>query len=51
MRKIRGTLGTKIKREELKLSMGETNMVMDEVKVVTYEDALNIALKVLEELY
>jgi len=51
MRKVRGTLGTKIKREELKLGMGETNIEMDEGKVVTYEDALNIALKVLEELY
>ena len=51
MRKTRDTLRTKIKREELKPDMGETNIEMDEVKVVTYEDALNIALKVLEELY
>ena len=51
MRKVRDTLGTKIKREELKPGMEEINVEMDEVKVVTYEDALNIALKVLEELY
>jgi len=45
------TLGMKIKREELKPGMEETNVGMDEVKVVTYEDAFNIALKVLEGLY
>lgn len=44
MRKIRDTLGIKIEREELKPNM-------EEVKVVTYEDALNIALKALERLY
>ena len=51
MRKIRDTLEVKIEREELKPSMEEVNIGMEEVKVVTYEDALNIALKVLEELY
>jgi len=51
MSKIIGTLGTKIKREESKLGMGEENIGIDEVKVVNYQDALNIALKVLEELY
>jgi hypothetical protein len=51
MRKIRDTLGMKTEREELKPGMEEINVGMDEVKVVTYEDALNIALKVLEELY
>lgn len=51
MRKIRDTLGMKTEGEELKPGMEEINVGMDEVKVVTYEDALNIALKVLEELY
>lgn len=51
MRKIRDTLGMKIEREELKPGMEEINVGMDEVKVVTYEDALNIALKALEKLY
>ena len=51
MRKIRDTLGIKIEREELKPSMEEVNIRMEEVKVVTYEDALNIALKALEKLY
>jgi hypothetical protein len=50
MRKIRDTLGIKIEREELKPSMEEVNIRMEEVKVVTYEDALNIALKALEKL-
>ena len=51
MRKIRDTLGIKIERKELKSSMEEVNVGMDEIKVVTYEDALNIALKALEKLY
>ncbi len=51
MRRIRDTLGIKIEREELKSSMEEVNIGMDEIKVVTYEDALNIALKALEKLY
>lgn len=51
MRKIRDTLGIKIEREELKSSMKEINVGMEEVKVVTYEDALNIALRALEKLY
>jgi len=44
MRKIRETLGLKIEEEGLKSNM-------EEVKVVTYEDALNIALKALEKFY
>jgi len=51
MRKIRDALGIKIEREELKPSMREVNIGMEEVKVVTYEDALNIALRALEKLY
>ena len=51
MRRIRDTLGIKIERKELKPSMEEVNIGMEEVKVVTYEDALNIALKALEKLY
>jgi len=51
MRKIRDTLGMKIEREELKPGMEKINVGMDEVKVVTYEDALNIALRALEKLY
>ena len=51
MRKIRDTPGIKIEREELKPSMDEVNVGVEEVKVVTYEDALNIALKALEKLY
>jgi len=51
MRKIRDTLGIKIEREELKSNMEEVNIGMEEVKVVTYENALNIALKALERLY
>ncbi len=51
MRRIRDTLGIKIEREELKSSMEEVNIGMDEIKVVTYEDALNIALRALEKLY
>ena len=42
MRKIRETLGLKIEREDLKSNINE-------IKVVTYEDALNIALKALEK--
>jgi len=51
MRKIRDTLGIKIEREALKPGMEEINVGMDEVKLVTYEDALNIALRALEKLY
>ena len=41
---------TKVGKEELKPSVEEINIGKDEVKVVTYEDALHIALKVLEDL-
>ena len=51
MRKIRDTLGIKMKRKELKSSMREVNVGMDEVKVLTYEDALNIAMRTLKKLY
>jgi hypothetical protein len=51
MRKIRDALGIKIEREELKTNMGEVNIGMEEVNVVTYEDALNIALRALEKFY
>ena len=51
MRKIGETLGIKIEREKLKSSMEEVNIGMKEIKVINYEDALNIALKALEKLY
>lgn len=51
MGKIRDALGVKIERGELKPGMEEINVGMDEVKLVTYEDALNIALRALEKLY
>ena len=50
MRKIKSMQETKVGKEELNLGGKEINVGVDEVKVVTYEDALNIALKVLEEL-
>jgi len=51
MRKIRDALGIKMKSEELKSSMRNVNEGMEKVKVVTYEDALNIAMRTLEKLY
>jgi len=50
MRKIRYALGIKMKREELNSSMWGVNVGMEEVKVVTYEDSLNIAMRTLEKL-
>jgi len=51
MRKIRDTLEIKIEGEELRPSMEEVDIGIEEVKVVNYENALNIALKVLGKLY
>ena len=49
MKKIKEKFGTKAD-SEIVGSGEEISFGRDELKVVTYKDALNIALKVLEEL-
>ena len=50
MKKIETIKETKEEKEELNLGEKEINVRIDEVKVVTYESALNVALKILEDL-
>ena len=50
MKKIETIKETKEGNEELNLGEKEINVRIDEVKVVTYKSALNVALKILEDL-
>ena len=50
MRKIENIKETKDRKKQFNIGEKEINVRIDEAKVVTYESALNVALKILEEL-
>lgn len=50
MKRTNGIFENEINKKEI-CTINEKELGIDEIKVTTYKDALNIALKVLEDLY